>query len=150
MKRLLLIPFILIATWSDVRGQAVPAKVDPDAKAKEEVISLDRERNEAVLKGDTVALARILADDYTLVREDGAMFKKAERIAELRAGKIKFESILVDHVQVRIYGDVAVLTALDLMRKEGQASVAQIRSIRIYVRRDGRWELVTSQQTRTK
>src|SRR5580704_2768004 len=62
-------------------------------KATEEVLRIDQERADALVKNDTDQLDRIMADDCTYVHPNGKSETKQEVIAGLKAQDRKYESI---------------------------------------------------------
>ena len=48
------------------------------------------------MKGDTAALERIWADDYTFINASGAVLTKAERLANQKSGATKLGTIEMD------------------------------------------------------
>ena len=59
----------------------------------------------ALLKGDTAALERIWADDYTFINASGAVVTKAERLANLKSGATNLDTIEMDpNMKIRALG----------------------------------------------
>ena len=92
---------------------------------------------------------RLLADDYTTTGMNGATRSKAEVIADFKSGAQKTDSVSLDHVTVRVYGDAAVLTAdrTTSSTLRGQDNSGRQREIRVFAKRDGRWQAVAMQTT---
>lgn len=65
----------------------------------------------ALGKNDVAALEKIYSDDYTFVSAEGEVQTKAERLAGMKSGDLKIESISFDDTKIRMYGDSAVVTA---------------------------------------
>ena len=64
---------------------------------EQEILSKQREVfYPALIDRDWDALAALYADDYTLVRSDGTTLGKAEVLAELKLGTLRFKSIPVE------------------------------------------------------
>ena len=57
----------------------------------------------AVGRNDTAALDRIYADSFTFVSDSGALLTKAQRLAAMKSGELKYESVTFDEVNVRLY-----------------------------------------------
>ncbi len=55
-----------------------------DASAKEKILRLERERNEAIVKGDAATLDRMTADDYTFITLRGELRTKPEIVQGFR------------------------------------------------------------------
>lgn len=114
--------------------------------AESELKELNKEWVAAFLSGDTATLDRIMADDctfnYTLEGDSKQQF-----IADIESGELKAEEMTRENVEVRIYGQTAVLTGLDTAkwRYKGHEIEGYYRTIHVYARRDERWQIVTVQ-----
>ena len=106
----------------------------------------------ALAKNDTDALDRIYADTYMLVDIDGSVKTKAERLAEIRSGDVKFESITYDEVNVRTNpegtGAVSIARATSKVTNKGVAAGGQIRVTTVWSKTKDGWRAVSAQATR--
>ena len=66
--------------------------------------------NRALTTHDLDALSAIYADDYMLVRADGSVLGKEDVLRDLGPGGLRFTSIELANVSVRIYDQTALLT----------------------------------------
>lgn len=117
---------------------------------EEEVLQTDQERVQALLHNDASALDRIYADELIFTNQYGVVRDKAYWIAIARAGEFKFDSYTREDVRVRIYGETAVVTGRFLATGQVRGSKIrenQLRYICVYVKRDGRLQLVAQQAT---
>jgi hypothetical protein len=93
--------------------------------------------------------ARHVGDEFVFnIKENGNPLTKADRVATIRKQSSSSQvtdigAMVPGSMDVRIYGDTAV------MRDTQQPTVRArpYRAMRIWVKRDGRWQLVYSQQT---
>jgi len=142
MKRLILTA--VLAALSSVAFAQTPA-----AAVEKEIRDIEEQLRTAAVKGDGAAFDRLLADDYTSTNMSGLTRSKSEIIADAKSGAQKTESVSLENVKVRTYGDTAVLTA-DRTTKStlrGQDNSGRQRQIRVYVKRNGRWQAVAMQST---
>ncbi len=59
----------------------------------------------ALMKGDTAALKRIWAGDYTFINASGVVVTKAERLANLKSGATNLDTIEMDpNMKIRALG----------------------------------------------
>lgn len=119
-------------------------------ESEEELRGLERELVGAVLRRDSAALRRILADELTFVTPFGDVFDK-QAVANIDANEdLVNDSIELDDVRVRVYGEAAVVTGRATLkaRVKGLDLSGQYRYIRVYATRDGRWQVVAYQATR--
>ena len=123
---------------------------------EQELLKLEREWLDAYTKRDVAAMERIEADDFMITFADGAMRTKADEIASLKqpapAGTPPI--FMTADTKVRLYGDTAVLTGKVMMKgtyaeglRKGQEYNSQYRYTDVYVKRNGRWQVVASHLT---
>jgi ketosteroid isomerase-like protein len=148
MKRILMAA-LLVAATSLVFGQ--PARVGAVQKGADEqaLRKLIDELAVAVGRNDVAALDRIYADGFTFVSDSGAILTKAQRLAALKSGELKYESVSFDEVNVRLYGDTAVATfrATSKGQSNGQNFSGPFRVTTTFVKMKGRWQEVSAQST---
>ena len=112
----------------------------------ESVTRLDREICVATWTADAVWFEENLADEYVLIAPTGVMKGKREVIRELATPGMKMEPYEPFDVQVRMYGDAAVVTGR--MRQRfvlgGIRYANDLRYTDVYVKRKGRWQLVSA------
>ena len=77
---------------------------------EQEVRQVISNLQKALQAGDADELDRIYADSYIFTGVDGTMSTKAQRMAAIRSGKLKYKSLSIENVKIRIYGDAAVAT----------------------------------------
>jgi ketosteroid isomerase-like protein len=142
---------IWLALAAPAEGQAAPDTIGRSVTPVREVRQASAALDRALERGDTAALARLYADGYVHVDQFGVRTGKAERLAELGRGTRRFQAVGVAvEPQYAIFGDVVVATA----RTNGQQTVdgSAVRqrprmSTRVWVRRDGRWQVILAQTT---
>jgi len=76
--------------------------------AEQHVLATDDQRMDALRRGDPTPLDRIYADDDTLVTGTGQIRTKADQLAELKTGQLRYQQIEAVERQVRMYGDVVI------------------------------------------
>ena len=93
----------------------------------------------------------LLADEWTVTHGDGTIDTKAQYLADLRSGDRKFfGDVKQDEFTVRVHGDTAIVAGISESKVEykGRPGGGPLRFTRVYVKRDGRWQMVVSQATR--
>jgi hypothetical protein len=133
------------------RQAAAPPAVRDSAQAREAVLRLEQELFQSFVRGDTAPAARILAADYVGVTGDGFRETKAQALANMRrdsttAAGATSDSLQVDSMTVRVYGDAVVAQASVTlrMRTGRQTAAIRLQNTDVFVWRDGRWEIVAS------
>lgn len=104
----------------------------------------------ALGRNDAAALDRIYAEDYTLINESGELTTKAPRLAAIRSGELKYESIKFDDYAVRVHGETAVATyhVMSKAKVKGQDSGGDFRVTATFIKMKGSWRLLAAQVTR--
>ena len=117
---------------------------------REMIKALDAERMAAVVSGDVDTLDRILADDLTYVHTSAAIDTKASIMDGIRSGRLSYKKMAPRDVQVRDYGDSAVLRGqADVeVTSSGNDLTFSLEFTEVYVNGDNGWQLVAWQSTR--
>jgi ketosteroid isomerase-like protein len=119
--------------------------------AEAAVRKVEAQRVEAILKGDTVTLERILAPDLTYMHSSGILDTKESYLASLSSGRLTYKGFDESDVRVRVYGDAAVVTGRAMARAQrgDDLLVTNVALTAVYAKgRDGAWRLVAWQTTR--
>lgn len=99
----------------------------------------------AELGGDTVALGRMLADDFVAVGPRGFMLTKEQWLSRHDSGSLKYRSFGWDEVDVRVHGNAAVMTGrqtAEASHDDGQVRHEirdGFRATLVFVEERGRW-----------
>jgi uncharacterized protein (TIGR02246 family) len=153
-KSFALAGLVAVSAWLTLSGPvattAQSAQNSNNKNAEQAIRQLMSELSNAQQKGDTATLDRIWADDFTFTNSSGEVQTKAQRMAEIKSGELKFESLSRDDVQVRVYGDAAVVTSRGTVKgqRRGQDISGQSRGTSVYVKKQGRWQVVATHVTR--
>jgi hypothetical protein len=135
--RLALISAALLLIASSVAlGQGSGGKKSRGQKVAEELIKLDKELTEASKRKDVAAVSPYIANDYTDTTATGRVRNKSELLAEM--GPYNDGKYAEDEYAVRVYGGTAVMTSRVTL------TPYQFRSTRVWVRRRGRWQAVST------
>jgi ketosteroid isomerase-like protein len=120
--------------------------------AEDSVRALELTRRQALLRADTTALSRLVADEFIEISRLGQLRTRADNIREIASGDLRLTSVKYDSLTVRIYGDIAVLKGVadNTGTFRGSPFSGALRYTRIFVRRDGRWQAVAMQHTPIK
>jgi len=118
--------------------------------AKMQVLDVLGRRIAAMLKNDFSELDALLDDALVYTHSSGRVETKAEFLAALRSGQLKYVGADLDDLRVRIYGTTALVTGHARMTVEsgGRQRVLEIRFLDVYFRRNGRWRQLAWQSTR--
>ena len=142
-----LILFVL-STAAGLGAASVLARSSDD-KSRDEIMALEKTRNQAILRGDAATLERMTSDDYTFITLRGEMRSKAEIVKGFSTGSFKYDSREISDLNVRVFGDAAVVTGRANQRgaENGKDYSGDYWFTRVYVKRGERWVTVALQTT---
>jgi ketosteroid isomerase-like protein len=135
MKRLPLAVLMILMSVSAARADDL-----------EVIRRLDHEISVATWTADPMWFEENLADDYVLITPAGTMRSKADVIRELATPGFRMVPFESTEVQIRMYGDTAIVTGRMLQRSTvgGLLYSRDLRYTDVYVRRKARWQLVSA------
>jgi Domain of unknown function (DUF4440) len=107
MRQMMLVPLLTLAVAGLVRLQETAGREAEEAKA--EILKVEDRMSNAVKTSNWDALPDIFADGMSWIAR-GDRLDKAQVIADYRSGNLHFHHVTHDNVQLRIFGDTAVMT----------------------------------------
>ena len=111
---------------------------------------IEQKLAEAWVDGDREAINAILAPDWTVVDIAGRVLTKEEVLEEaFGTGDRKIETMRIDNVRVRPFGEMAVVTGRTVAAGsyQGKRSEVELRFTDVFARPKGVWQIVASQGT---
>jgi ketosteroid isomerase-like protein len=160
MKRIPIILFLAAApvfTFAqakgsrDARGIQATRKTSVSTRARDtlELNQIQQRLIRAWVSRDRETINAILADDWAVTDPGGRVLTKAQVMAEFDAGERRLESGAIDEVNVRLFGNVAVVTGRSAAAGSYQGNMVSVklRFTDVFVKRSGRWYAVASQAT---
>lgn len=115
---------------------------------EQELKQIEDELLNSYLRGDKQVFDRIVADDFTRTDESGKFATKAEEKELVQAPPTSVKASLKNEdMQVRVYGNAAVVTGRIVSEVQGNLSF-QSRFTDIFVKRKGRWQVVARHYSR--
>jgi len=128
--------------------QTIPYRVR--SPAEQEIILTFQAVEKAVLAHDAAEWERHVADEFVRYGTGQAPVSKAERSAAIDRQKEANSAVTVGEVEMMrlaVYGDGAAMTALQTMPDHSRPPY---RAVRIWVRRNGQWQMAISVHTDVK
>jgi len=149
--------------WQLVSGQVTPIlepapaqmgsnNASAASQAQQEVLALE-EQMETFQRSDSEARIALWAEDLVYIGNNGVAHGKTSHARAVSAGEVKTESLEVTERKIRVYGDVALVTALERMRASFHGKEARDvvqRYTRVWVRRNAKWQVVSFQATKVE
>jgi ketosteroid isomerase-like protein len=151
MKLLLCVTFAtasFIFLPSPALAQTAKATEDPQS-AKNEILAPGQRVNDAAVNGDLQTLGKIMSDDYVGVAPNGLILRKPMIAAHYQAGALHYSSLANSDVEIHVYDDCAILTAIATVRRhDGETDLSgTYRIMRVFLRRGDTWQIVGFQAT---
>lgn len=115
----------------------------------EELTALEHRWVDAMVKNDVATLDKIIAKTYTDTDEEGHQSGKADLLAVIKSGDLKFKSLTVSDMHVHVYGSAAVVTGTGAQNGayKGQAVTPKVVFTDTFVKGKGGWMAVASHRT---
>jgi uncharacterized protein (TIGR02246 family) len=122
-----------------------------DGAEEQAVTQVERDWGAALVKSDKAALEKILAEEW-VENADGEVATRANTLKAITSGTLKFESFQIRELSVHIFGNVAVATSkVDAKGTfTGKPLSLLQHSTDLFVRREGRWQAISTQNTTIK
>jgi len=143
MRRLQVLVFVTLICAlgyvSSVRGSDDPVQ---------ELTKIKEQWSEAEVKRDIGYLDQLFAKDFDVFNARGH-FNKEQMLQSIKDPDLTFTELHSDNIQVRLYGNVAVMTDHVTARglAKGKAFSRESRFVRIFVREHRKWQAVLAQST---
>jgi len=116
-------------------------------------MQLERDIGKANIDRDYAFFDRVEADEFIFTGADGSLLNKQEDLKGLKEPANPDAALLgyeVDEMNVLLYEKTAVVTGrvTTKRRYKGAESSSQSRFTDVFVRRDGRWQIVAGHSSR--
>jgi ketosteroid isomerase-like protein len=145
MKRIVFAVGLVVLAF----GVAILAQTQTES-VERELINLEQQWGDALVKANLVFLDQILAEDYMFTSPVGEVLTKAQMLAELKSGEDVVSSVVNHDMKVRVYGDAAVVTGHSTYKEtvQGNDISGEYRWTDTWIRKDGRWQCVADHASR--
>jgi len=142
--------FILAIIALHLVGCAAPSPRGPGTV--EELTRQSAAWDQAIVRKDRDAIAANMADDFRQIDGAGDIEDRRSFLEGVLSPDLRIDPYAVEDFEVRVYGDVALLSGRTRMTGmyQGQAFKSHYRYIDVYVRKDGAWRVASVQITRLR
>lgn len=139
------VPFAL-ATLTACTTLTAPMPIDTAALLTAQADRWDK----AIIRKDRAAIAGNMADDFRQIDGAGNIENKTTFVEGLVDPDLTIDPYTIDDFDVRLYGEVALLSGRTHMtgNYQGRPFASHYRYIDVYVLRDGAWKIVSVQISR--
>jgi hypothetical protein len=127
----------VLAAWV-MSASALAADIPADLK------KAVHDYDEAQVHGNGAELARLLADDYTLINSRGLVQTKKDLIDEYTAPGYKIEPFVVREPIEKVWNDGAVMAGVATLKgvDGGKPFSLTLRFADIWAKRNGKWQVI--------
>ena len=134
--------------WDIYNSDLPEAGKSTDGADEAAIAKIEQDWAAAMVKGDLAALESNLAKEWTLT-EDGQTTTRAQALGAFKSGAYKVESASLRDLNVHVFGDAAIATMVVETKGTfmGKPVPPSSRSVDFFVKRDGRWQAVSTQNT---
>jgi ketosteroid isomerase-like protein len=145
-------PAVLLAACALAAGAAALHASTAERPAKpEDLVRMECDWARATVARDAEAIGRMVAEDFFVIYPDGTTGDRAMELEGMTAGVVEFRSFTIHEATPRLYGDdTGVVTGRSTIA--GTAMGTDIsgtyRWTDVWIRDDGRWQVVSAQITR--
>lgn len=153
MKHLQLIVLLTMVAASTAAAQSENKVRSPQTGVERQLIDLERQLSEALVKEDAAVLDRLWSNDLVFTFPNGKVSTKAQRLASQKPSDQSSQSTNInDQVKVHLYGNTAVVTVLSTWKgKAGAQEYSdQYQATHVWVKQQGRWQLVSAHVSQVK
>ncbi|MEP7155621.1 MAG: nuclear transport factor 2 family protein [Betaproteobacteria bacterium] len=139
----------VVVTALLVSGASQVAAAPSDADTIRELTALSNAWDKAIVTHDLAGIEGNMAPDFKQVRGNGMVVNRADFIRDINDPSLKIDPYVVEDFNVHLLGDTALLYGRIRMtgEDEGKRFQSHFRYIDIYVRRGGKWKVVSVQVT---
>jgi len=148
-SKLLVIAFTLALPSALLAQGADAAK--PNADLEKAIMKIEHDMSAAITMPDADTAAKMLAESFYAVNPDGSTQGKAQFMSDLKSGKFKLESNVLDDMKVQAAtADMAIVTyrSTDKGSYDGHDLSGQYRWLDVLAKRNGTWQFIVSQGTK--
>ncbi|MBZ5598645.1 MAG: nuclear transport factor 2 family protein [Acidobacteriia bacterium] len=145
MKRHIALAVLAVSMVIPVVFYGCAVAEDSNSQDREQILSLEREWVQVYVANDAGPLQHIVADDFLGTEPDGKRVTKADLVAEIKGpSEVASNRLNEDDVKMRFYGTTAVVNGSESWKLKNGKSGRYIWTD-IFVKRNGKWQVVASQ-----
>ncbi|MBC7913671.1 MAG: nuclear transport factor 2 family protein [Pyrinomonadaceae bacterium] len=125
------------------------SKVTKQNLIKQELVMIEQELADALIKGNELPFKNNLADSFIFITPDGTTRNKEQLLADLKSGALKRESSNNEEMIIQIYENTAIVTylSIDKGKYKGNNINGRYRWTDVFIKQKDQWQIVSSQVT---
>jgi hypothetical protein len=141
---------VIAAILISVATCLAQGEANADEQSEQTLIKIERELARASVDLDPVPYDRYWSDNFVGTIASGGRYTKDQHRASLTGGKLKFQSLDVDKIEVHVFGDTAVVVERRTVKGsyDNRDISAQNHVMSVFVRHNGQWQKVAEHTAR--
>lgn len=150
MRGILLLAVLVVASGGYAQAQASAGNDANQEQIKKEILQIEEERSQALLKGDVDKLKQIYGDHLAYLTDRGQVLTLAQHLANVQGRKQVFNSLIHKDVKVHIQGNTVAVTGLslsDVRYTDQKAEPQPRRYTNVWIKQDGQWRCIVHYDT---
>jgi ketosteroid isomerase-like protein len=150
LQRILVLSAALFGAGLQICAASNPKAADGLADTVSLLTHQSNAWDKAIVRKDKAAIAGNMSEDFRQIGSNGDVADKEEFVRDLTSSDITIDPYTVEGFNVRVYGNVALLSGRTHMtgHQEGKPFKTQYIYIDIYRRINGEWKVCSVQTTR--
>src|SRR2546426_361752 len=142
-------PAVAGRTVAQARARGRNRQGGLEMSTEKEILALEDRRCAAMAAGDLASLEKLLHDELLYTHSSGVMDTKASWLLSMKSGKTRYKSVKCSGQQVRIFGDVALVTGRGHIEAEinGQPRTLRLMFLDAWAKTPQGWKFVAWQST---
>jgi uncharacterized protein (TIGR02246 family) len=135
-----------------VQAAGVAASEAPSGagQIEKEILAIEQQEAQALLRGDAPALERLWAQDLLVTASNNTIRTGAEALGYVRSGQLRLTKLDRRVERVAVHGQVAIAMGVETLIPAGGGNAGKTlhrRYTDVYAQQDGQWRLIARQQT---
>ena len=116
---------------------------------EQQIRKIEQEWLEAIVKRDAAYLEKIEAPDFMVTGPSGRTLDKKADIKDTTSGATNFQSMKIERLKVRLYGDTAIANGIAQVKAttNGKDETGTYAWTDVFVKMEGAWRAVSGQVT---
>ncbi len=115
-----------------------------------EIEQVIEDQRKAALQNDVSKIEQLLSSDYISTNANGEVRNKEQTIAFYKLGELKYNTIVISDVYIRILSPEAAVANFKITTKEfykGENTSGQFRVTRVFVKEKKQWTIIANHST---
>jgi ketosteroid isomerase-like protein len=115
-----------------------------DETTEQAVLAAHEQRRNATLEGDVTRLGSMMTDDFTFTHPNGFVENKEHFLDALKTGKLKYQTLTDEELQVRVHGDTGIVsgTVHIVVNASGTDFDVRVVFTELWVKKGDSWKMV--------